>query len=172
MSESTRCACSNVTGCRSRWTRYLGNRCRTDQHAKRYCAVVGPRAGSKWPSRALPASNESDMSVAVGQNQSGKGRMSFDIPPLPRSRPLCRKAKFTTDAADSFSGQEVAISKRGRFLSSIMPTKKNLPVAGAFKVRIHEKSHKKCALLTPPMVKVESKDKDSHKHSPDFPLKY
>ena len=36
--------------------------------------------------------------------------------PLPGSRPLCRKTKFTTDAAGSLSGQEVAISRRGRFL--------------------------------------------------------
>ena len=34
-----------------------------------------------------------------GKPRGGKGRMSFDI--LPRSRPLCRKTKFSTDAADS-----------------------------------------------------------------------
>ena len=28
----------------------------------------------------------------------------------------CRKTKFTTDAAGSFSGQEIAISRRGRLL--------------------------------------------------------
>ena len=51
-----------------------------------------------------------------GKTQRGKGRMSFDTPPLFRSRPLCLKTKFTTDAAGSFSGQEVAFSRRGRFL--------------------------------------------------------
>ena len=36
----------------------------------------------------------------------------------------------------------------------------NLPVAGALNVD-NMKSPEKCALLTPPMVKVESKDKES-----------
>ena len=49
--------------------------------------------------KALPASNESDISAVVGKAESGKGRMSFDIPP--RSRPLCLKMKITTDVAGS-----------------------------------------------------------------------
>ena len=44
---------------------------------------------SAWPSWALPASNESDISAAVGIPKSGKGRMSFDIPlPLEAAVPL------------------------------------------------------------------------------------
>ena len=68
---------------------------------------------------------------------------------------------------------KAAIARRGDHSGTIelQAVQINLPLACALNV-VYMKSPEKCALLTPPMVKVESKDKDSHKQPPDFPLEY
>ena len=102
-------------------------------------------------------------------NRRFETRLKRQIPPkLVMARPLSGLVDGTA-AIDGvlLGGQDgvaklnkAAIARRGdhRGTIELQAVQINLPVAGALKVRIHEVPEK-YALLTPPMVKVESKDK-------------
>ena len=64
------------------------------------------------------SSKESDFSAAVGQNESGKGRI--DISPPARGRCAAKRSLPPARLARS-SGQEDAISRRGRSVRDILP---------------------------------------------------